>query len=305
MKRWEGVFATVTTKFTPADRLDINETERCMALLVDSGLHGLIVAGKQGEGQALDLLERTELLKAALRVAAGRIPVLMTVWSAASREACLLAEASAKTGAAGIALLPALAYRPDPVETEAYCRAVARAGGIPIMLSNGRKLNGGEISAPTFARLADEPLFQAVEDSFGDVRRLTRIIGLTGDRYDLFSGIDNLALESLIMGARGWVASLAAVFPRETLAIWRHAMAGNVEEARRLYRWFQPLLDLVVSDRSVQNIKLVETMVIGSNDRCRLPRFALRGEERAHVEKIVRYALASRAGIALHPPAAE
>ena len=305
MKRWEGVFAAVTTKFTLANRLDSAEAERCLSLQLESGVHGLILAEQLGEGQSLDMLERTELLKSALRVAAGRIPVLMTVWSTTTREACLFAEASAKNGATGLVLLPPLAYRSDPFETEAHCRAVARAAGIPIMVCNDPALHGGDISAEVFARLADEPLFWAIKEASGDVRRLTRIIGLTGDRYALFSGVENLALESLIMGARGWVAGLAAAFPRETLAIWRHANAGLFDEARRLYRWFQPLLDLETSVKNVQNVKLVESMVIGSNDRCRAPRQPLRGEERAHVEKIIRYALASRAGIALHLPAAE
>jgi 4-hydroxy-tetrahydrodipicolinate synthase len=305
MKRWEGVFAAVTTKFTPANRLDSAETERCLSLQVESGVHGLILAEQLGEGQALDMLERTELLKSALRVAAGRIPVLMTVWSTTTREACLFAEASVRNGATGLVLLPPLAYRSDPFETEAHCRAVARASGIPIMVCNDPALHGADISAEVFARLADEPLFWAIKEASGDVRRLTRIIGLTGDRYALFSGVENLALEGLMMGARGWVAGLTAAFPRETLAIWRHANAGNFDEARRLYRWFQPLLDLEISIKNVQNVKLVEAMVIGSNDRCRAPRQPLRGEERAHVEKVIRYALASRAGIALHLPAAE
>ncbi|MGH6875651.1 MAG: dihydrodipicolinate synthase family protein, partial [Aestuariivirgaceae bacterium] len=281
------------------------EAERCLSLQLESGVHGFILAEQLGEGQSLDMLERTELLKSALRVTAGRIPVLMTVWSTTTREACLFAEASARYGATGLLLMPPLAYRSDPLETEAHCRAIARASGIPIMICNDPALHGSDISAELFARLADEPLFWAVREASGDVRRLTRIIGLTGDRYALFSGVENLALESLIMGARGWVAGLAAGFPRETLAIWRHASAGNFDEARRLYRWFLPLLDLEVAVKHVQNVKLVETMVIGSNDRCRAPRQPLRGEERNHVEKIIRYALASRAGIALHPPAAE
>src|SRR5215208_953608 len=151
MKRWEGVFAALTTKFTPANRLDSAETERCLSLQLESGVHGLILAEQLGEGQSLDMLERTELLKSALRVAAGRIPVLMTVWSTTTREACLFAEASAKNGATGLVLLPPLAYRSDPFETEAHCRAVARAAGIPVMLCNDPALHGGDISAEVFA----------------------------------------------------------------------------------------------------------------------------------------------------------
>jgi 1-pyrroline-4-hydroxy-2-carboxylate deaminase len=304
MKRWQGVFPAATTKFDAKDRLDIGEMERCFALQAEAGAHGLIVVGTLGEGQMLDLLEKTEVMKAALRVAAKRLPVLMTICNPSTREACLLAEASAKNGADGLMVLSG-PYRSDPHETEAHYRAIARAGGIPIMIDNDPISCGVDITPELFAKLADEPLFWAVKESSGDVRRITRIINLTGDRYDLFAGVDNLAFESLVMGAKGWVAGLVAAFARETNAIWRYAMMGHFEEARRLYRWFQPLLDLEDSDKLVQNIKHVECMIIGSNDRCRPPRQPLRGEERLHVEKIVRYALASRAGIMLHPPAAE
>ena len=173
------------------------------------------------------------------------------------------------------------------------------------MICNDPGSSAAVVAPELLARLAVEPLFRAVCESSGDVRRITRIVNLTGDRYDLFAGIDTLAFESLVMGAKGWVAALAAAFPKEALAIWRHAISGHMEEARRVYRWFQPLLELGGSAKSIQNITLVESMVIGSTDRCRLPRQPLRGEERLHVEKVVRYALASRAGIYLHSPAAE
>jgi 4-hydroxy-tetrahydrodipicolinate synthase len=305
MKRWQGLFPPVTTKFNAHDRLDIAEMERCFALQAEAGVHGFVVAAPLGEGHGLDLLERTEAMKAALRVAADRIPVLMTIASPSNREACLLAEASAKHGADGLFVLPSTHYPSDASETEAYYRAIARAGGLPIMICNDPAATGVDVVPELLARFADEPLFRAVSEASGDVRRITRIVNLTGDRYDLFAGIDTLAFESLAMGARGWNAALATAFPREALAIWRHAVTGHMEEARRIYRWFQPLLDLGGSVKAVQNIKLVESMVVGSTDRCRPPRQPLRGEERLHVEKIVRYALASRAGIHLHSPAAE
>jgi 1-pyrroline-4-hydroxy-2-carboxylate deaminase len=286
MKRWQGVFPAVTTKFDAKDRLDIPEMERCFALQAEAGAYGLIVAGTLGEGHTLDMLEKTEVLRAALRVAAKRLPVLMTICNPSTREACLLAEASAKNGADGLMVLTG-PYRSDPHETEAHYRAIARAGGIRIMIDNDPISCGVDITPELLAKFADEPLFCAVKESSGDVRRITRIINMTGDRYDLFAGADNLAFESLVMGAKGWVAGLVAAFARETIAIWRYATMGHFEEARRLYRWFQPLLDLEGSDKLVQNIKRVESMIIGSNDRCRPPRLALAGEERARITRIV------------------
>lgn len=305
MSRWQGVFPAVTTKFKEDGSLDIDEMRRCFTIQLQAGVHGLIVAGSLGEGQMLDMLERTEVLKTAIEASAGRVPVLMTISNSSTREASLLAESSAKYGARGLMLLPGIPYRSDPIETERHFRTVAAAAGLPVMIYNNPVSYGVDVTPEMFARMADEPLFQAVKESSDDVRRITRIINLTGDRYDIFTGVDNLALESLLLGAKGWVAGLVAAFPRETLAIWKHATSGHVDEARRLYRWFHPLLDLDVSTKLVQNIKLVEAIVLNSNDRCRPPRMPLEGEERARVEKVVRYALASRAGIAAHTTAAE
>ena len=305
MRHWQGIFPAVTTKFNSRDQIDVAEMERCMALLLDAGVHGLILAGSLGEGHALDMIEKTEILKAAVRATGGQVPILMTVSNASTREACLFAEASAKNGADGLMVLPGTPYRSDAHETEAHYRAVARAGGIPIMIYNNPSDYGVDMTPEFLARLADEPLFRSINEVSRDLKRITRIINLTGGRYQIFAGSDPLALESLIMGASGWVAGLVAAFPKETVAIYRYAVGGHFAEARRIYRWFQPLLELDDSAKHVQNIKLVELMVNGSTDRCRLPRQPLSGEERGRLEKLVRYAMVSRAGLAVHPPAAE
>jgi 1-pyrroline-4-hydroxy-2-carboxylate deaminase len=304
MKDWQGIFPSITTKFDAKDRIDLPEMEHCIAMQLDAGVHGLILAAPLGEAHMLDMVEKIDILKAAKGVVAGRIPVLMTISNSSTKEACLFAEASARYGADGLMVTPGSPF-PDALEIEAHCRAVGKAGGVPLMICNNPAEYGTDLSPEMLARFADEPLFQAIVEASGDVRRITRLINLTGARYELFAGTDSLALESLALGASGWAAGIAATFPKETLAIWRYAMSGHIEEARRIYRWFQPLLDLGNPPKQVQKTKLVERMVNGSSERCRLPRQPLSGEWRSETEKTVRYALAARAGILLHPPAAE
>lgn len=291
---WQGIFPAVTTKFTADDRLDIAEMERCYALQVDAGIHGLITCGSLGEASTLDPEEKIEVLKAAIRVAKGRMPVLQTVSSGSTRNAAKAAEAAAKAGAAGLMVLPGLPYKSEPHETLAHYRTVAKAAGLPVMIYNNPVAYGVDITPKMLAELAQDPLFVAVKESSDDIRRVTQIINLMGDRLQIFTGVDNLALESIAMGAVGWVAGLVCAFPAETVAIWNLARAGRMDEALTIYRWFQPLLDLDVSARLVQNIKLVEAAAIGTNDRCRAPRMALMGAERARIEKIVRDAMAKR-----------
>ena len=291
---WTGVYPAVTTKFTLDDRLDIAEMERCFALQLDAGVHGLIVCGSLGEASTLETEEKIAVLKTAVRVAKGRVPVLLTVVDGSTRRAQALAEAGARNGAAGFMVLPGVPYRSDARETLAHYRAVARAGGLPVMIYNNPVSYGVDITPAMLGELAGDPLFVAVKESSDDVRRVTKIFNACGERFRIFTGVDNLALESLAMGAHGWVAGLVCAFPAETVAVWDLAKAGRMAEALAIYRWFQPLLDLDVSAKLVQNIKLVEALAIGSNDRCRAPRLALAGEERARIEATVNKALAAR-----------
>ena len=291
--RWSGVFPAVTTKFTDDGALDEKEMTRCWKLQVDAGVHGLIVAGSLGEGSTLDAAEKIELVKLAKSIA-GKLPVLLTIADGATRNACRLAEAGAKAGAAGFMVLPGLPYKSDRRETIRHMTDVARAGGLPVMIYNNPVAYGVDITPDMLADMATEPLFAAVKESSDDVRRVTEIINKTGPRYQVFSGVDNLALESLAMGAVGWVAGLSAAFPAETVAICKLVGDGRWTEARALYRWFRPLLDVDVSTKLVQNIKLLEALVIKSNDRCRAPRLPLAGRERAAIVKIVEDALRTR-----------
>jgi 4-hydroxy-tetrahydrodipicolinate synthase len=144
------------------------------------------------------------------------------------------------------------------------------------------------------AELASDDLFVAIKESSDDIRRSTEIFNRFGDRFDVFSGVDNLAFEALAIGAVGWVAGLVTAFPKETVAIYQLMKQGRYDEALKIYRWFRPLLDLDVSTYLVQNIKLAEVLEIGTNDRVRMPRQPLAGERRANVEKIVRDAIATR-----------
>ncbi|HHZ07995.1 MAG TPA: dihydrodipicolinate synthase family protein [Rhizobiales bacterium] len=290
---WSGVFPAVTTKFTPDDRLDHAEMERCFALQMEAGCDGLIVCGSLGEGPMLSHDEKLEVFATARRIAGGK-PVLLTVNEAGTREAASLARRAAKAGADGLMVVPSPIYHTNPQETADALRAVAAAGDLPVMIYSNRLAYRVDVTVDIMEVLADDPRFVAVKESSDDIRRSTEIINRLGSRYDLFTGVDNLAYEALCVGAVGWVAGLVTAFPKETVAIYRLMKAGRRDEALAIYRWFRPLLDLDVSTYLVQNIKLAEVHAIGSNDRVRMPRQPLSGERRAAVEKVIRDALAVR-----------
>lgn len=290
---WQGVFPAVTTKFTADDKLDHAEMERCFGLQIEAGVDGLIVAGSLGEGPMLSHEEKIEVFRIAKNVA-GDKPVLLTVNEAGTREATAMARLAAAAGADGLMVVPSMVYATNREETVAALRAVAEAGDLPVMIYSNRVAYRVDVTPDIMEELANDARFVAVKESSDDIRRSTEIINRLGDRYDLFTGVDNLAFEALSVGAIGWVAGLVVAFPLETVAIYQLMVQGRQAEALEIYRWFRPLLDLDVSSYLVQNIKLAEALAIGSNDRVRMPRKPLTGERRQQVERTVLDALAIR-----------
>tara|TARA_R110002126_G_scaffold291729_1_gene456026 strand:+ start:8528 stop:9466 length:939 start_codon:yes stop_codon:yes gene_type:complete len=290
---WRGVIPAVTTKFNEDFSLDHAEMERCFALQMDAGCHGLIACGTLGEGNMLSHEERIDVLRLC-KSATGDKPALLTISEAGTREACDLAKMAASAGADGLMVVPSPIYHTDRDETIANLKAIAQAGGLPVMIYSNRVGYRVDITPEMMVELAEEPLFVAIKESSDDIRRATEIFNMLGDRYDVLTGVDNLAYEALAVGAVGWVAGLVVAFPRETVAIYELMQQNRHAEALKIYRWFRPLLDLDVSTYLVQQIKLAELIEINSNDRVRMPRQPLKGDHRARVERIIRDAIACR-----------
>jgi 4-hydroxy-tetrahydrodipicolinate synthase len=260
---------------------------------MDAGCDGLIVCGSLGEGPMLHHDEKLDVLKTAKAQARGK-PVLLTVNEAATRDAAALAKRAAQAGADGLMVVPSPIYHTNEDETVATLKTVAEAGDLPVMIYSNRVAYRVDVTISTMEKLAADARFVAVKESSDDIRRSIDIVNAFGDRFDLFTGVDNLAFEALSVGATGWVAGLVTAFPRETVAIWKLMQAGRRDEALAIYRWFRPLLDLDVSTYLVQNIKLAEAIEIGSTERVRMPRQPLAGERRKSVEATVRAAIGSR-----------
>lgn len=290
---WSGMMPAVTTKFTEDGALDAAEMERCFALQIAAGNAGLITCGTLGEGNMLSPDERIEVMRIA-KSAAGKKPVLLTVSEPGTREACALAKAANKAGADGIMVVPSPIYHTNRQETIDNLKAIAAAGGLPVMIYSNRVGYRVDVTPEIMVELAKDELMVAIKESSDDIRRCTEIFNLLGDRYKVFTGVDNLGLEALLMGCDGWVSGVSIALPEENQKIYDLAKAGRVAEARELYRWMRPLLDLDVSTFLVQQIKLLEAMIIGSNERVRAPRKPLMGEHRARVEAMVRKQLEVR-----------
>jgi dihydrodipicolinate synthase/N-acetylneuraminate lyase len=291
---WQGVYSAITTKLDEAENVDLAAVKADVEFQIAGGVHGIVCCGSLGEASTLTAPEKLAIARASIEQAAGRVPVMLTVAEDSTRAAAAISAEAERLGVDGLMVLPAMRYESTPAETMAHFRTVAKATGLGIMIYNNPLAYQVDLTPPMLAELADEPKFVAVKESSGDVRRLTDIHNLVGDRYAVFTGVDDLALESLMLGAVGWVAGLVCAFPAETVAIYNLAKAGKFDRAREIYRWFMPLLHLDVSHRFVQNIKLVEHSVRGTATTVRAPRRPLPPEEKERVTALIRAALKSR-----------
>ena len=292
--QWHGVFPAVTTKFKEDDTLDIPEFTKNIEAQLSAGVHGIILGGTLGEASTLSKEEKSELVKTTVAVVNGHVPVVMNVAEQTTKNAIEAARQAKEDGAAGLMMLPPMRYKADSAETVAYFKEVAASTDLPIMVYNNPVDYGIEVTLDMFEELAECENIQAVKESTRDISNITRMINRFGDRFKILSGVDTLALESLLMGAHGWVAGLVCAFPKETVTIFNLVQAERRNEALKIYRWFLPLLELDINSKLVQNIKLAEVATGIGTAHVRKPRLPLVGEERAHVQKIISDALETR-----------
>jgi len=291
---WSGVFPAATTQFDEASNVDIAATKAVQAALIRDGVHGMIALGTVGENNSLNADEKRAVLKAAVETSAKKVPIITGVSEFTTPNAVAFAKDAERIGADGLMVLPAMVYVPSAEELEHHFRTIARATSLPIMLYNNPPAYRVNIEVSTLERLADEPNIVAIKESAPDPRRFTDIFNAFGDRFVLFAGLDDVAFEGFCLGARGWVSGLTNAFPKESLALYAALKAGDLDKARRIYRWFMPLLHLDAEHDLVQTIKLAEQIMGRGSERVRSPRLILSGERRAQVTAMVKQAAATR-----------
>ena len=292
--KWKGIFPAVTTKFTDSDALDFDAFDINLKAQIDAGVDGIILGGSLGEASTLTDTEKDQLLKYTVDHLSGGKPVIMNIAEQSTAKAVEAAQRAEMIGADGLMLLPPMRYASDETETVSYFKTVAKSTSLPIMLYNNPIDYKTFITLDMFEKMVDTNNINAVKESTRDISNITRMRNAFGDRFAVLTGVDTLGMESLLMGADGWVAGLVCAFPKETVAIYRLIKAGRIDDALKIYRWFLPVLELDVSAKLVQNIKLAESLTGLGNEIVRAPRIPLAGEERSKVLAILQAAIAKR-----------
>lgn len=293
--QWKGVMPAVTTQFNENDELDLQLFRKNIHAQLDAGVYGIVLGGTLGEASTLTDEERRILTRETVELVEDRVPVLMNIAEQTTVAAIALAKTAEEDGAKGLMMLPPMRYKASDEEVVEYFKAVANSTSLPIMIYNNPVDYKIEVTLDMFETLLEScPNIQAVKESTRDTTNIARIKNRFGDRLAIMCGVDTLALESLLIGADGWVAGLVDAFPAETVAIYELQKAGRIKEALAIYRWFMPLLELDIHTKLVQYIKLASTHTNIGSEYVRAPRLVLKGDERVRVTKIIEDALAVR-----------
>jgi 4-hydroxy-tetrahydrodipicolinate synthase len=230
----------------------------------------------------------------AIQKVEDRVPVIINIAEGSTKEALRQASLAKQWGARGLMLLPPMRYKTDHRETVAYFKTIADSTSLPIMIYNNPVDYKIEVTLDMFDELRACKNITAVKESTRDVTNVTRMRNRFGDRFRILCGVDTLAMEELLLGADGWVAGLVCAFPEETVQLYKMILGGRIEEARKLYRWFMPLLELDIHPKLVQYIKLAESCTGIGSEWVRPPRLTLEGEERERILTIINAGLATR-----------
>jgi len=291
---WKGVMPAVTTKFKEDDSLDLELFSKNINAQLQAGVHGIILGGTLGEASTLTKEEKKILVEHTVALVKDQVPVIINIAEQSTKDAIAAAHAAQEQGAKGLMMLPPMRYKATSIETMEYFKAVASDTDLPIMIYNNPIDYGIEVTLAMFEELLKYDQIQAVKESTRDTTNITRIFNAFDQRLKVLSGVDTLALESLLLGAHGWVAGLVCAYPKETVAIYALAKAGRLDEALKINRWFMPLLELDISPQLVQNIKMAEVATQIGSEHVRLPRMPLSGMERERVDNIIKDAMKTR-----------
>jgi 4-hydroxy-tetrahydrodipicolinate synthase len=290
---WTGVFPATTTKLTETGELDLQACRRSYERLVSNGVSGIIVLPMLGENPCMSLAEKEAVVRTACETVAGRVPVLTGLAEVTTADARAAAKRYASWGAQGFMAFPSIGYKTDPRETEEWYRSLGAATDLPIMIYNNPIAYGVDVTPALLERLADVPSIRAIKEETGDIRRVTDIFNAVGDRYNVFCGVDDLLLESVALGATGWVSGMTNAWPAQCVELFDLCIDGRFEEARALYRILTPAFHLDTDVKLVQYIKFAEHLVYGAPEWIRAPRLPLEGEERARVTQIIEQTVAA------------
>lgn len=290
--QWQGVFPAVTTKLKPDHSLDLEAIRAGLERLIAGGVSGVVMMGMVGENAQLAPEEKLTVLRTAVETVRGRVPVISGLGETSTARAAAYAKDAERAGVQGLMVFPGLTYKSDVRETVAFYRSVAQASSLEVLLYNNPRGYGVDLTPDVVEQMLAEPNIVAIKEESYDITRVTDLITRFGDRLEVVCGVDDMVLESAVLGVRAWVSGMANAVPRASVELLKLAQAGEYAKARELYRVLTPLYHLDTTVKLVQHIKLSEHLLTGSAETVKPPRLPLEGRERERTIEITRKTVA-------------
>ena len=296
--QWTGVFPAITTPFKPDLSVDHEFLGRHVNWLVDHGCTGIVALGSLGESATLTANEKVSILESCVAAVGDRVPVVAGIAGLSTSECVTLAQHAAQAGCQGLMILPPYVHKGPWREILAHFSAIIKATELSCMLYNNPIAYGTDVTPDQLEELTSHPNLHATKESSGDVRRVTEVVAKLGDRLNVFAGLDDMIVESVTMGASGWIAGLVNALPAESVEVVRLALAGDIKGAREIYDWFLPLLRLDTLPDFVQRIKFVQSELGCGTVFVRPPRLELDPATASSTRAVLKLAMGNRPSVA-------
>ncbi|WP_438025121.1 4-hydroxy-tetrahydrodipicolinate synthase [Sorangium sp. So ce233] len=229
-----GTFTALVTPFTPdGESVDLQALDALVEAQIAGGVSGLVPCGTTGESPTLSESETTAVIRRVVEAARGRVPVLAGTGSFSTKKTIDASRAAIAAGAEGVMIVMPYYSKPSQDGLREHMLAIAKAISAPIVLYNIPGRTGVDLSAEATERIcAAAPNVVAIKDATGNVLRCQELVRRLGDRLTVLCGDDALTVAMMALGAKGVISVTSNVLPRETSAVTRRFLAGDLAGAR-------------------------------------------------------------------------
>lgn len=289
MKEWAGSFVVCITPMKEDQELDEQGLKENIEWYIEMGTAGICCCGSTGEFASLTREERLRVARITVDQVKGRVPVLVGTTAETTRDTIAYTRHAREIGADGALILPSCSCKPSGNEIYEHFRAISEVVDLPIMLYNDPRTNGIDMSDELITKICGLKHVKYVKESSGEIRRVRNLLRLSRGSIRLFCGTDDLALESFLMGASGFLSVCGNIVPDLSQHLFDLVQAGDIPGAKALYERLLPLCELIESSgKFVQVVKAGVGKIGRPAGPCRLPRLPLSQDEEEALESVLR-----------------
>ncbi len=283
---FKGSIVAIVTPFREG-RFDEEAFSNLIEWHIQSGTDGIVAVGTTGESATLTYEEHYRVIEVAIKVVNKRIPVIAGTGANSTDETIMMTKEAEKLGADGALLVAPYYNKPTQEGLYRHYKAVSEAVGLPLVLYNVPGRTAVNISPETVARLAEIDNIVAIKEASGNMRQVSDIIRLCGDRITVLSGDDFTTFPIMMLGGKGVISVTANVMPQKVAELCREAEQGRIEEARKLHYYLEPLNAAMFIETNPIPVKTALAMMGRIQEELRLPLCEMAPQNREKLRNVL------------------